>query len=324
MLGGNNGYTIASGNRQQATGNRQRDNARHRLTGFFYILVIVIASMTMVKPANASGSVSTSTVYSMTVWGVTCTSDDLAAFAACVTSVENANGQQGSCWVPIPGREFCAFVGSEPGFAYPPTISVCPAHSTGTPTTNPTSCTCNDKYQPDPFHVGCAHVPDVICPIPGLTPLTDQVAIDFDNNVGNRWRPDGLTPAYQEHVSCVEREVRARGGTPVGTSAYRPTQYQRHLYEIVQKDAQLDTENYMPAHPECQALRDEVTGEMGPSPGHALTPGQQVAIPGKSRHESGTAFDLTPVGLTATQRAEVYATCGVTNRAVRNERWHTE
>jgi len=112
--------------------------------------------MAMVKPANASGSVSTFIVYSMTVWGVTCTSADLAVFAACVTSVENANGQQGGCWVPPgSGREFCAFVGSEPGWAYPPTSLVCPANSTGTPATNPTTCTCSDPYVPDSTGTSC-------------------------------------------------------------------------------------------------------------------------------------------------------------------------
>jgi len=67
------------------------------------------------------------------------------------------------------------------------------------------------------------------CPIPPLTALTDPVAIDFDNNVGSRWRPDGLTPDFQAHLACVEAGITAAGGTSTGTSAYRPEQYQRHL-----------------------------------------------------------------------------------------------
>ena len=164
------------------------------------------------------------------------------------------------------------------------------------------------------------------CLIPPLTALTDRVAIDFDNNVGSRWRPDGLTPAFQAHLACVETAIDAATGVResyTGTSAYRPTQYQQHLFEIVQKDKKLFP-GYMALHPECQALRNEVTGEMGPSPGHALTPGQQVAIPGTSRHESGTAFDLTPYGLTETQLTPIYAGCSVSHTAVTGEPWHVQ
>ena len=164
------------------------------------------------------------------------------------------------------------------------------------------------------------------CLIPPLTALTDRVAIDFDNNVGSRWRPDRLTPAFQEHLACVQREIDAATGVResyTGTSAYRPEQYQRHLYEIIKKDIELYPD-YMTAHPECQALRDEVTGEMGPSPGHDLSYDQPVAIPGTSRHESGTAFDLTPHGLTKAQMAPIYTSCGVTNTKVRKEPWHVQ
>ena len=179
----------------------------------------------------------------------------------------------------------------------------------------------------DAFCTGCTNYAEGTtkvpgCPIPPLTVLTDPVAIGFDN--GNRWRPDLLTGDYPAHLTCVENAITAAHGTYTGTSAYRPTQYQRHLYEIVQKDAQLDTENYMPAHPECQALRDEVTGEMGPPPGHNLQPGQQVATPGSSRHESGMAFDLTPHGLSAAQLAPIYPSCGVSHTAVSGEPWHVQ
>jgi len=163
------------------------------------------------------------------------------------------------------------------------------------------------------------------CPEPPLTspPFTDPVAAGFEN--GNRWRPDRLSTApqnnYQTKLACVEAAITAAGGTSTGTSAYRPFQYQQHLYEIVNKDVTLNS-RYMTAHPECQTLRAQVTQEM--TTGHGLGPNQLVAIPGTSRHESGTAFDLTPPGLTAAQRAEVYAGCGVTNTAVASERWHTQ
>jgi hypothetical protein len=161
------------------------------------------------------------------------------------------------------------------------------------------------------------------CPIPPLSapPFTDPVAQGFEN--GNRWRPDRLTADYQTKLACVQREITARRGTYTGTSAYRPTEYQRHLYEVIKTDVKLDID-YMLAHPECQALRNQVTREMGPSPGHGLGYDQPVAEPGSSRHESGAAFDLTPSGLTDAQLIEVYTTCHVTHTAVPGEPWHTQ
>jgi hypothetical protein len=183
-------------------------------------------------------------------------------------------------------------------------------------------CTCTDPYVPDPTKTSCVSV--VACPVPDLSPLTDPVALDFDNNVSHRWRPDLLTPDFQAKLTCVENGIAAAGGTYVGTSAYRPTQYQQHLFEIVDKDKKLNAD-IMAAHPECQALRDEITLEMGPEPtGHALKHKQKVAIPETSRHESGTAFDLTPSGLTDVQLAPIYSGCGVSHTAVTGEPWHTQ
>ncbi len=189
------------------------------------------------------------------------------------------------------------------------------AGGTHTITATCTNCTNNPV-------TGTITVPG--CPVPPLSapPFTDPVAEGFEN--GNRWRPDLLTGDYPIHLTCVQNAITAAGGTSTGTSAYRPNQYQRHLYEIVDKDKTLNTD-YMTAHPECQALRDEVTQEMGPEPqGHDLKHKQQVAIPGSSRHESGTAFDLTPYGLTETQLTEVYAGCGVSHTAVPGEPWHVQ
>lgn len=172
--------------------------------------------------------------------------------------------------------------------------------------------------------MGCAQVPDAICPIPPLTALTDPVAKDFDENVSHRWRPDLLTADYQHKLQCVEDAIAARGGSSVGTSAYRPEQYQQHLFEIVQKDFRLSRPGYMSAHPECQALMDEITGEMGPPSGHGLKHNQKVATPRSSPHEKRVAFDLTPFGLTDAQLAPVYADCGVTHTAVPGEPWHVQ
>lgn len=173
-----------------------------------------------------------------------------------------------------------------------------------------------------PHYIDYQDTGSQLCPVPGLTPLTDPVAIDFEN--GARWRPDRLTADYQTKLACVQNGIVARGGTSVGTSAYRPTQYQQHLFEIVDRDFRLSRPGYMGSHPECQTLRDKVTGEMGPSPGHALRRNQPVATPGTSRHESGMAFDVTPSDLTDAQLAPVYTGCGVTHTAVPGEPWHVQ
>lgn len=158
------------------------------------------------------------------------------------------------------------------------------------------------------------------CPIPPLTspPFTDPVAEGFEN--GNRWRPDLLTPAYQEHLACVQNGITEAGGTYANGSAYRPTEYQQHLFEVVDKHRKLTKAGYISDHPECQALLNSVAGEMT---AHSLRPRQPVAQR-TSRHESGTAFDITPIGLTRTQMTPIYTSCGVTNTAVPGEAWHVQ
>jgi hypothetical protein len=158
------------------------------------------------------------------------------------------------------------------------------------------------------------------CSVPPLTspPFTDPVAEGFEN--GNRWRQDLLTADYQNKLACVQNAITAAGGTFTPTSAYRPTQYQQHLFEIIDRDSRLDPDT-MNTHPECQALRNKVTQEMG---GHGLRHNQLVAEPDTSRHESGTAFDLTPNGLTDAQLAPVYTGCGVSHTAVTGEPWHVQ
>jgi hypothetical protein len=158
------------------------------------------------------------------------------------------------------------------------------------------------------------------CQIPRLTspPFSDPVAEGFEN--GNRWRPDQLTSDYQTKLTCVQNGITAINGTYTATSAYRPTQYQQHLFEIVQKDELLDND-LMNAHPECQFLRNKVSAEMSK---HSLQSGQAVATPGTSRHESGTAFDLTPHGLTEAQKTTIFSNCGVTHTAVSGEPWHIQ
>jgi hypothetical protein len=189
-----------------------------------------------------------------------------------------------------------------------------------------TSCIvqCPAGQQPDATGLACVAAPPVLpsaCPILPLAELTDAASLDFERGV--RWRPDLLTADYQKKLKCVQDEIIKAGGTYQNTSAYRPSQYQQHLREIVAKDAELNRPGYMDMHPECMNLRDRINMEMGLPPGHALKHGQAVARI-RSRHESGTAFDVTPSNLTDGQIATVYSVCGVTNKAVPKERWHTQ
>ena len=282
-----------------------------------YFSIILISSMMMVKPAHAFGTVSPSItcsnyqVYNSWTGGlynIYSTSD-----RACQDF-----GTGYTALIPQANGDVMCNTNATFWAACLNPVGACPANSTPT---SATSCTCNDSYVPDPTGTSC--VPAAVCPIPGLTPLTDPVAKDFDENVSHRWRPDLLTADYQHKLKCVEDAITARGGTYVGTSAYRPEQYQLHLFEIIKKDIDLNA-SLMSSHPECQALRDEVTGEMGPPPGHGLRPRQKVATPGSSRHEKRVAFDLTPFGLTDAQLTEVYTTCHVTHTAVPGEPWHVQ
>jgi hypothetical protein len=237
--------------------------------------------MMMIKPAQAQGTVTDTSSctlnnwyfgYSMGVfpnntdacavvgaavlWGDLigdCTSQ--AGWFSCSGHAANANCSAGVCtcntgYAPDSAGTSCV-------------LPVCLAHAHPAGST----CTCDTGYKFDAAGTSCIS----ICPIPGLTPLTDPVAIDFDN--GNRWHPEGLTTYYQGRLKCVQDGISARGGSSVGTFAYRPTQYQQHLYEIIDRDKKLKT-NYVNAHPECQALRDEIMQEMGsqkePPPGHHL------------------------------------------------------
>lgn len=103
-------------------------------------------------------------------------------------------------------------------------------------------------------------------------------------------------------------------------SAWRPSTYQAHLQAIVRRDAEIRQRTADVAGlEECSEVMSDVAREMS---AHSLRPNQAVAEPGSSRHERGQAFDVTPVGLDATQINTIAAQCGVTRQAVPGEPWH--
>ncbi|MEQ1527603.1 MAG: hypothetical protein ABL911_12780 [Gallionella sp.] len=198
---------------------------------------------------------------------------------------------------------------------------VCPAHAHATNLPTP-PCACYAGYVWDATQTSCV----LDCPIPDLTPMTDALALDFEK--GNTWRPDLLTTPYQIKLNCVKAGFTTQGWTfvPTNGSAFRPNQYQRHFYELVAKDGALKAPNYMSTHPECQSLRTKITAEMAK---HGLKPGQPVGKPGTSHHESGQAFDITPMLATGGSPSKqqvfpVYNACGVSNTKVPAEKWHVE
>ncbi len=280
----------------------------------FCLSILLLSLMTMVRPVHAAGTVPALVAGYYLPGSPTWTG--LTPPSVCISHPHFCGAAPGlyvrsmTCGtVPGSSSGFCNTY-TEAIAALPP----CPPNATP----SGASCTCDPNFQPDGAGTSCVPVSASDCPVTGLTPLTDPVAIDFENS--NRWRPDGLTADFQFKLACVQKGISDRGGAYVGTSAYRPTQYQQHLFEIVDKDYNLDAD-YMIAHPECQVLRDKVTGEMT---GHGLKFNQDVAAPGMSRHESRMAFDLTPSGLTDVQLAPVYLGCGVTHTAVPGEPWHVQ
>ncbi|WP_426449655.1 peptidoglycan-binding protein [Paenibacillus sp. S-38] len=101
-----------------------------------------------------------------------------------------------------------------------------------------------------------------------LTPMTDPLALKMENGQTVIW--EGVKPeliaARDRYVSLIK----AKGWTITYNSAYRPYQYQKHLYEVVQNKSV------------CQA---EMTK-------HGL--GTLVAAPSYTApHTAGIAFDAT-------------------------------
>lgn len=156
------------------------------------------------------------------------------------------------------------------------------------------------------------------CPESDLTVLKDPDTISFE--AGNRVRPDKLTVAYKTKLSCIQKKISGANASSSLTSAWRPSEYQRHLGEIVEKDKIL-TPKFLQAFDVCLPLRKTITNEMQK---HSLRSGQPVAAPGLSRHESGQAFDLTPIGVDEKVYQTMLKDCNAMNTAVSSEPWHIQ
>ncbi|MFZ5523586.1 MAG: hypothetical protein ACOY9D_05825 [Pseudomonadota bacterium] len=137
------------------------------LTIALYVLVIVISSMTMAKPANATGSVTptigTYAFCSSHPCANYCDYGNLGTTLAKIESCLVASYPGvvlGAVVLPTPTSNSGSialggtYSGSQPIWLKRGPTS-CPANSTGNSSYNPTSCTCNDPYQPDATGTSC-------------------------------------------------------------------------------------------------------------------------------------------------------------------------
>ncbi len=232
-----------------------------------------------------------------------------------------------------------------------PPPSTCPAGQVKHPDRGcMLDCSAQPGTVPNVMNTACiAHT----CPIPPLTSLGDPLAKDFEQ--GMSWRPDLLTPEYQKLATCVADGFTKQGWQPVPSSAYRPSQYQQHFWELKHRYLDLtEDKGYIKLHPECQAFLNTLKADLAK---HGIDAAKAVAQPGNSYHEKrnpdgtpgGQAFDITPrlldangtpyrvqkiqangksvtVWATPTQQqvCPILKACGMNNLEAPNESWHAQ
>lgn len=176
------------------------------------------------------------------------------------------------------------FVGDEiPGFG--PWNSIqCVAQPTPTPSptdacataSNPEACRCEAgggvwNLGTGTCDGGTATTTPTACSVPALTAPHAENGIVWSN------------PTLQ---ACVSRFIAQVGGSV--TSAYRPPEYQTHLWEVhnrwCTRGLQSNTE------PGCSSFRSTIQGEMS---GHALSCSRPVGQ--TSNHSSGRAVDISGI-----------------------------
>ncbi|MEK7512746.1 MAG: D-alanyl-D-alanine carboxypeptidase family protein, partial [Patescibacteria group bacterium] len=102
------------------------------------------------------------------------------------------------------------------------------------------------------------------------------------------------------------------------TSAFRPREYQAHLYEVFQKYNQIAT--LTPTQrAACGALITQIENDYS---GHGL--GGTVAPPGQSPHEAGRGLDLSVSGNRFADVNQIAIDVGIRLRwqAIQNDPWH--
>lgn len=295
-------------------------------------LVLIMFMALFVRPALASGNVADNFMWrftdgwsgwmyeSGTVQGVC---DGVAVQAShsscsgmtCITS----NEQTGNFEISWPGHDYypnyCRFdLGAVK-------LNVCPAHASGTPATNPTSCTCNTNYQPDSTATSC--VPAAVCPVDKLTtlPFNDACAEVLENISSTQAQKDAacgaLTPALQAGEACLAGKLFSMSpAIPlVITSDIRDVAYQAHFREIWDKmeelvrlmkndpamqtacatrRAEIAAEKGCDKAGPCKSKKDEVCyAESATQRSHCLIGRPANPNPDDAQHTSGNAFDVS-------------------------------
>jgi len=159
------------------------------------------------------------------------------------------------------------------------------------------------------------------CPLPAIPGFTDPVAQWFEDEA-----TAGRDPVDRQHLTadmyaalqCFEAAVVAAGGAPSITSAYRPTEYQRHLYMVWRLSRAIPWLSREDRQ-RCRQLIADVQREMAR---HGLAPGRPVAA-AHSAHEDGEAFDADPALPAGVDLVALAAACGL-SQPVANDPVHFE
>ncbi|MGQ0540940.1 MAG: RHS repeat domain-containing protein [Blastocatellia bacterium] len=155
---------------------------------------------------------------------------------------------------------------------------------------------------------------DKPCPISDLTPLTGE-ALNMEN--GQKVIFDKVNQATLNALTCLQEsilEVSGTGGphtsgsTGIGgqvvsfdvESAYRPDEYQRHFWEILDKlkDKRINQKN-------CSSLKANLIREKDE---HGL---KGIAAKSNSNHSNGTGVDMTWKGISASKVDQKASNCGL-------------
>jgi hypothetical protein len=276
----------------------------------FCFSAIMISSMTMVKPAHASGTLSTppSLQYSVSWWvtwtntslgnytytntPISCSASSVAGLEPCVAAVAG-----GPVWFYTYDGNYTG--GNPGGFTDAVASHIgCPDHSQPTGST----CTCNDPsplnptaYVPDPTGTSC--VPVSTCPVTKLDDITDPVALKYEDGTYSSTNPDieHLNQATQAGLACIVQKVVATNcyQTPQATSGYRPAAYQKHIYDVYYKWQKIKDNNTL----ECAEVKAAIKIEFKFHSNFARAPGKtskhsQMDAQG---NPAGNAVDISPV-----------------------------
>jgi hypothetical protein len=291
---------------------------------FLCLLIFIVASMAMPKQAYASGTVSPTSG-----WCTNTSNVSTCIYATELEACEKLASMQAECKyspriVHYNGTEIsgdACFANDSTGVVCFPAWSglgwmgkgsFCPPNSTGMPTANPTSCTCNDKYQPGPTGQSCVPVSD--CTIKPLKDLPSDDTCAQSLEAGHGVDVKGKCPPLDERLTgndgqlqCFANKIAALNVTANPTIPYsgptatiRNPAYQAHLQDVWDTMIKLNNLSDPTKINACQLLRDKVIAEKGcdssGSCGDKCTPGSHCLDyrpPDSTNHSEGTAFDVS-------------------------------